>query len=112
MNDNTPGVTPANLKLHERVAALEAVQERHDEDITKLSNKIDSLADKLMDCTATLSREQHAGIAAIQKDIAQINSGRSRALYVAITGGGAVGGSIAYGLYELVHTLYPHFFGG
>ncbi|MUH03198.1 hypothetical protein GM609_06785 [Bombella sp. ESL0387] len=101
MNDNTPGITPASLSLHERVAALEAVQERHDEDLTKLSNKIDNLA-----------VEFRAGIAALSNQIRDTNSARSRIVTAAISGGAAIGGGVAVGLYQIIHTLYPHFFGG
>ncbi|CDG32705.1 hypothetical protein CO583_04485 [Parasaccharibacter sp. TMW2.1882] len=87
--------------LNERIAALEAVQARHDEDLTKLSNKIDNLA-----------LELHAGIASLSEQIRESNSLRSRTVTAAITGGGAVGGAVAVGLYQLIHTLYPHFFGG
>ncbi|WP_282803135.1 hypothetical protein [Bombella apis] len=83
--------------LSERVAALEAVQARHDEDITKLSDKIDNLAG-----------EQRAGIAALSSQIRDVNSARARTVTAAITGGGAV----AVGLYQLLHALYPHLFGG
>lgn len=101
MNDNTPGITPADLKLHERVAALEAVQERHDEDITKLSNKIDNLASEL-----------RGGFTALSNEIRAANSSRSRIVTAAISGGAAIGGGIAVGLYQIIHSLYPHFFGG
>ena len=87
--------------LNERVAALEAVQARHGEDITKLSDKIDDLA-----------REQRAGIAALSSQIREANSIRARTVTAAITGGGAVGGAVACGLYQIIHALYPHFFGG
>ena len=101
MNDNTPGIPPASVSLHERVAALEAVQERHDEDLTKLSNKIDNLA-----------VEFRAGIAALSNQIRDTNSSRSRIVTAAISGGAAIGGGVAVGLYQIIHTLYPHFFGG
>ncbi|MCL1515237.1 hypothetical protein [Parasaccharibacter sp. TMW2.1890] len=101
MNDNTPGINPVSLSLHERVAALEAVQERHDEDLTKLSNKIDNLA-----------VEFRAGIAALSNQIRDTNSSRSRIVTAAISGGAAIGGGVAVGLYQIIHTLYPHFFGG
>lgn len=87
--------------LNERVAALEAVQARHNDDITKLSDKIDSLA-----------REQRTGIAALSDQIREVNSSRARTVTAAITGGGAVGGSVAVGLYQLIRFLYPHLFGG
>lgn len=101
MPDSHRGISPANLKLHERVAALEAVQDRHDDDITRLSDKIDNLA-----------REQRAGIASLSDQIQEANSTRSRTVTAAITGGGAVGGAVACGLYQIIHALYPHFFGG
>lgn len=87
--------------LSERVAALEAVQARHGEDITKLSDKIDDLA-----------QEQRAGIAALSSQIRDVNSARARTVTAAITGGGAVGGAVSVGLYQLLHALYPHLFGG
>ena len=92
------GVVPP---LNERVAALEAVQARHDEDITKLSDKIDDLA-----------REHRAGLAGLSRQIADASSTRARTVTGAITGGGAVGGAVAVGLYQIIHLLYPHLFGG
>lgn len=87
--------------LNERVAALEAVQARHNDDITKLSDKIDSL-----------TREQRTGLATLSRQIQDVNSSRTRTVTAAITGGGAVGGSVAVGLYQIIHFLYPHLFGG
>lgn len=87
--------------LSERVAALEAVQARHGEDITKLSDKIDNLAG-----------EQRTGIAALSSQIREANSTRARTVTAAITGGGAVGGAVSVGLYQIIHMLYPYLFGG
>lgn len=101
MNDNQADVTPASLKLHERVAALEAVQARHDDDITKLSTKIDGLSNDL-----------RSGIGMLSKKISEINTARSRLITGAITGGAAIGGGAAVGLYQLLHTLVPRLFGG
>lgn len=90
-----------HTQIRERVAAGEAVQDQHGGAIQRLSDQI-----------SALSREQREGIANLGKQIAAGNSTRSRTVTAAITGGGAVGGSFAVGLYQLLHTLYPHLFGG
>ncbi|MCL1496272.1 hypothetical protein CO583_01945 [Parasaccharibacter sp. TMW2.1882] len=90
-----------HAQTRERVAASEAVQDQQGGTIQRLHEEI-----------ADLAREQRAGIAALSDQIRATNSSRSRTLYAAISGGGAVGGAVACGLYQLVHTLYPHFFGG
>ncbi|MCX8667445.1 hypothetical protein J3T99_07455 [Acetobacteraceae bacterium B3987] len=99
MTDQFP-TPPPFTPLNERIAALEAVQARHDDDITKLSDKIDNLA-----------REQRAGLEALSDQIASTISTRSQLITAAITGSAAFGGGVAVGLYQLLHTLNPHLFG-
>ena len=92
------GIVPP---LNERVAALEAVQYQQGGTIQRLHEEI-----------ADLAREQRTGLHAIQRQIADASSTRARTVTGAITGGGAVGGAVAVGLYQIIHLLYPHLFGG
>lgn len=90
-----------HTQTRERVAAGEAVQDRHDGDISKLSNKIDRLSAEVKD-----------GLIKLTGEVRSANSSRSRIVTAAISGGAAIGGGCAVGMYQLIHTLYPHFFGG
>lgn len=94
-------LTEQHNQTRERVAAGEAMQARHDDDLAKLSNKIDGLAEKMTGCISALSNQ-----------LRETNSLRSRIVTAAISGGAAIGGGVAVGLYQIIHTLYPHFFGG
>ena len=94
-------LTEQHNQTREKVAAGQAVQDRHDGDITKLSDKIDGLTAEVRACITNLTSELRAA-----------KSSRARTVTAAITGGGAVGGSVAVGLYQLIHFLYPHLFGG
>ncbi|MBA5725494.1 hypothetical protein [Bombella favorum] len=101
MTDKFLGPPPPFVTLNERVAALEAVQARHDDDIAKLSTKIDNLAS-----------EFRTGFTALSNQIRESSSSRSKIVTAAISGGAAIGGGVAVGLYQIIHSLYPHFFGG
>lgn len=90
----------SHTQTRERVAANEAVQDQHEGAIQNLSDQV-----------ANLAREQRKGIATLSQQITESNSARGRLVSAAITGGSALGGGCAVGLYQLIHTLYPHFFG-
>lgn len=90
-----------HAQTRERVAASEAVQDQQSGTIQRLHEEI-----------ADLAREQREGLNAIQQQISDANSTRARTVTAAITGGGAVGGAVAVGLYQLIHAIYPHLFGG
>lgn len=89
------------IQTRERMAAGEAIQSRHDDAIQILSQQI-----------AELSEETRRGIADIKGQIIEANTGKAKILYGAISAGGTIGGGIAVGLYQLIHAIYPHLFGG
>ena len=90
-----------HAQTRERVAANEAVQDQQGGAIQRLYDEI-----------AALAREQREGLHTIQQQIADANSARARTVTAAITGGGAVGGAVAVGFYQLIHAIYPQLFGG
>ncbi|GBQ08468.1 hypothetical protein AA15669_1795 [Saccharibacter floricola DSM 15669] len=91
----------SHTQTRERVAANEAVQEQHGGAIQRLSDQV-----------SALSRETRQGFATVTQQITEENSLRARTVSAAIASGSAVGSASAVGLYQLLHTLYPHLFGG
>lgn len=90
-----------HTQTRKRVAAREAVQDRHDKDLIKLSNKIDGLADDFRE-----------GIPDLGNKIKAVNTIRSRVITAATSDGATISGGVAVGLYQIIHVLYPHCFGG